>query len=332
VNAYKKKNFIYLDTGRSALYLALNAIIEQSGKMKAWLPYYTCQSVIMPFKQLGFEVNYYSMGSNLNNPDLLPGRLDGAVFLFINYFGKQNYAITDWLDKVLPHDFGFIIEDNVPASLSTNTGQYGDFIINSYRKFLPQPDGALLASDFPLNFYPDKADETFVSAKALGKIIREYRGSLATYLSMLTEAENNLDKTAVKPRLMSYLSHFIFSRTDINKVAVTRRYNWTYLADLLKAQPKLKEKVFPLFDSLHEGEVPLGFPVIVDSKWRNQLRSYLKSQNIYCPVHWPIQASAPAAYRSDVILSNSILTLPIDQRLDKEALTYMMQKILQFFK
>jgi len=95
--AYKKKFHMYLDTGRSALFAALTNIIQQGGNREAWLPYYCCDSVILPFRQLGFKINFYSMGGDLNTPNQLPKRLNEATFLFIHYFGKKNHAVLDWL-------------------------------------------------------------------------------------------------------------------------------------------------------------------------------------------------------------------------------------------
>ena len=43
-----KRNHLYFDTGRSALYVALQDIIQRKGKKVAWLPIYTCSSVILP--------------------------------------------------------------------------------------------------------------------------------------------------------------------------------------------------------------------------------------------------------------------------------------------
>ncbi len=328
---YGRKHHIYVDTGRSALLLALTGIIQQDGKKEAWLPYYCCSSIIAPFKQLGFKINYYSMGDDLQNPGLLPDSLDGEVFLFINYFGKENYGITSWLDKLSPDAPGFIIEDNVQSLLSTHLGRHGDFIINSYRKFLPQPDGAVLACDIPIEYSLQPADETFISKKLIGKIIRENHGNSKFFLKLLAAAENRLDNY-IRPRSMSYLSRYILNRTDLKEIAETRRLNWFYLSELLKSMQLTSKEVFPLYDSLAAEEVPLGFPVRVQPRHRDKLRDYLMQQNIFCPVHWPLpSATKIGTYENDINLSKSILTLPIDQRLVPDALSYMAEQILRFY-
>jgi len=328
---YDKKYHIYVDTGRSALFLALNGIIQQGGKRQAWLPYYCCESVILPFEQLGFDINYYSMGNNLQNPELLPERLNGAAFLFINYFGKKNYGITRYLGELDNDNSGFIIEDNVQALLSSNSDQYGDFIINSCRKFLPQPDGAVLACDIPIEYSLNPADESFISEKIIGKMIREKQGDPELFLALLNQAENRLSRD-IQPRSMSYLSKYIFDRTDLKRITETRRFNWFYLSKLLKSTQLINKGIIPLYDSLEDSEVPLGFPITVHPIYRDKLRNYLISQNIFCPVHWPLcSAEQTSAYKNDIALSKSILTLPVDQRLEQDALSYMVEQILHFY-
>ena len=145
----RKKYCLYLDTGRSAIYVALLNILRQGGKKEAWLPRYCCESVLLPFIHLGFRLYFYSSGPDLNTPAGLPTSLEGKTFLFIHYFGKTNRPVLRYLEKMKERGDFFVIEDCVQALLSSDVGTH-DFVVYSYRKFFPQPDGALLASDFPL--------------------------------------------------------------------------------------------------------------------------------------------------------------------------------------
>lgn len=329
---YNKKYQLFVDTGRSALFLALMAIMQQGGKREAWLPYFCCEAVELPFKILSFTINYYSLGMNLQSPVNLPACLNGGTFLFINYFGRENLAIAGWLKDRPGNDTGFIIEDNVSASLSTNCGKYGDFIINSYRKFLPQPDGAVLASDFPLTYQLSRADERFITQKSIAKLIRNHSDRTDDFLPLLSASEQQIDEN-IQPRQISFLSQYLFGRTDINKIALIRRNNWNYLRNELINKQWAAEKMIPLYDSLDDGEVPLGFPVILPDGLRNQCREYLMMQSIYCPIHWLIKKEKclPGG-RLDLELSCAILTLPIDQRLTIDALNYMVDKIALFLE
>jgi len=71
----------------------------------------------------------------------------------------------------------------------------------------------------------------------------------------------------------------------------------------------------PLYSNMDRGEVPLAFPVVVKRKLRNQLKAFLAEYNIFCPIHWDLnQKYLNELSKDDYCLSQSILSIPIDQR------------------
>ena len=305
-------NAIFLDTGRAALLAALQECL-QKGVRTAWLPGYCCPSVLQPFRQLGFELQFYSMGKDLQHPENLPVSLKNEVFLFINYFGKKNMAIEAWLQEVPRSEYTIIIEDNVQASLNESSSCKYDFSISSFRKFLPQPDGALLVSKQPLSLGLEPANEAFVSAKTLGKWLRHDDWTNAIFLDLFAQGESLLEGE-ITLRAMSWLSAYLFARTDIKAIAERRRRNWQLLSKAL--QEARFYEIQLLYGDLEPGEVPVGFPVLVGNKRRNFLREKLADQHIFCPIHWRLEAEQ--GNEAEKYLSETILTLPIDQRMDEE--------------
>jgi len=268
------------------------------------------------------------MGEGLKNPRL-PVKLNGGTLLFINYFGKNSLKIISSLQTLRQNHTGFIIEDNVPSSLNPDAASpHSDYIITSYRKFLPQPDGALLTCDFPVEYDLLPVDETFLSQRLIGKILRAERGRPEYFLSLLSESENRLD-SFIQPRTMSYLSAYLLKRSNIEEISELRRRNWFILHKLMQTAA-FESRMNPLFDNLQPGEVPLGFPITISPALRNDLRRHLASRNIFCAVHWPLPPTDDLEFAADIHLSNSILTLPIDQRVTPEALNYMAEQIKQF--
>ena len=66
---------------------------------------------------------------------------------------------------------------------------------------------------------------------------------------------------------------------------------------------------------MDRGEVPLAFPVVVKRKLRNQLKAFLAEYNIFCSIHWDLnQKYLNELSKDDYCLSQSILSIPIDQR------------------
>jgi hypothetical protein len=326
----KKRYSIRLDVARSAIFVALKEIVKRGGKPEAWLPRYCCESMLIPFDQMGFKINFYSMGDCLNRPYGLPERIDNSTFLFIHYFGKKNLPIIDWL--IGQGKRFFVIEDCVQACLNEGVGHYGDFAVYSFRKFFPQPDGALLASDNPIDYKLAPPREEFISKKFLGKVIRQYGGESEVFLELFNTAEKLIDKK-ICPRNMSWLSSYIFERTDLVAAKNKRRANFSYMTGLLKSTRLSGGQIELLFDNIEKEEVPLGLPVKIKAGRRDELRRFLMSQNIFCAAHWPLKENGDhLVWKTEFELSKSILTLPIDQRLNKDSLEYMVDRLDLFFK
>ena len=326
-------NFIYTDLGRSALKLALQAILQNGGSKQAWLPTYCCSSVIQPFQELGFNIKYYSMGSDLKTPENLPLQMNDSTFLYIHYFGKKNSVIIEWLAQHKNIENCFIIEDCVQASLSDNVGFYGDFSVRSYRKFLPQPDGALLTTTQSFKYQFAQSIEEFISRKVVGKLLRGSNQAEQEFLKLLAESEQVVEQNVI-PRHMSWISNFLYNKTDIDYIKQQRRNNWLHFHSLLQASCRYESVIKPLHTSLEAGEVPLGYPVIIKHNLRNDLRYFLMQHGIFCPIHWVIDDEYYAGYGDigiEKTISASIITLPIDQRITDEMLQYMLKTIETFF-
>jgi hypothetical protein len=133
------------------------------------------------------------------------------------------------------------------------------------------------------------------------------------------------------PREMSFLSRFLLARIDLVDAAERRRNSFLLLTRLLEKAGLDYELLHPLFDSIGPSEVPLGMPVVVAPHLRDQLREYLVLQRIYCPVHWPLESGEGTAGSVELKLSRSLLTLPIDQRQDRQAMEYLTENIIDFF-
>jgi hypothetical protein len=326
-----KKYVARLATGRSALQMALQEIIQRGGKRKAWLPAYICSSVVSVFQRMGYELNYYSVGNSLVGqkfPELVKNE---ETFLYAHYFGKKNHAAIEWLNQVDSKNF-YVIEDCVQASLNSNIGNVGNYAITSYRKFLSQPDGAFLGADSVITTPLEDPDEAFVSTKVIGKLLRYQANDDELYLSLFANAEKRLEQDFMA-RKMSSFSEFLMARTNLPAISSRRRQNWLTFSRLIEDGSCAYYGLTPIYKELDTGEVPLGLPIRISNGRRDALRRYLAEKHIYCPIHWDL----PHLYGSnewleEKDLSQSILTLPIDQRLGEEELNYMFQMIKLFLE
>ncbi len=328
---YSEKKYIaFTDTGRSAIFLALKQIINKSNRT-AWVPFYSCSTIIEPFFQLGFKINYYGMGDDLNTPKGLPDDINGAVILFIHYLGKENISIVSYINtqRNKGNKF-FVIEDKVQTCLSTNFGKHGDFTIDSMRKFLPVPDGAVLKSDKPIKNSCSPPSESFISAKILSKLIRGYGGLDNVFLGLYEEGEEIINHRII-PRKISKVSEFLLSRINVKDIQKKRIKNWIKMLNAFNCDLNKSELFTPLFNSLNKNEVPLGFTIKVKDGQRDNFKEHLHKHQIYCPIFWHLSdIKHPNSYQPDLKLSECILTIQVDHRLNDNLLNYLAQVIKKF--
>jgi dTDP-4-amino-4,6-dideoxygalactose transaminase len=312
----------YLSTGRAAISLAIQNVLHRGAHRIVWMPAYTCKAVLQPFIAAGMEIRFYGMGRCLFGISGLPENIENQCFLFIHYFGKYNHDASRWiLEKRKTQEF-FVIEDCAQATLNSNVGRVGDYSINSFRKFLAQPDGAELSSTAVTCGEIKAPDEEFLSRRLVGKLVRGRVEDQTTFLSQFERSEDLLDADN-EVRKMSWLSYLLLTNADTETVRVKRRRNFMKLAEILSTSA-LKEHIHFLFTTLDAEEVPLGFPIIVLQNERDKLREHLRHAGVFCPVHWHLNhVSGRSQFHVEHELSKSLLTLPIDQRYDEADMAFI---------
>ena len=328
----RMRSNIYCDSGRSAIYLALKHIKEVKNISAAWIPYYACHSVVQPFLELGYDVNFYSMGKDLSCANYLPEKPSKCVIFFIHYFGIENTSVGQYIKMLRQNGAAVeVIEDRVQCCLTNTLSHGGDYLIYSFRKFLPVPDGALLSTNEIIDDICLPPNENFVSSKILSKTLRKNSKNEQEYLSLYNSSETLLDRKII-PRKMSSYTRYVLQRIDYINVSKTRVSNWRVLSERISKVKNLCKMIQPLYTKLNGNEVPLGFPILVKCNLRDSLREYLKCKKIYCAIHWNIQPShLSSSFRIDYDLSCELLTLPIDQRITECDIDHMVCSIVTFY-
>ena len=328
------RSCLWTDTGRSALLIAATTIRNRGGKTRAWIPAYSCESITQPFLQAGFDIQYYSGGSPFGRDgEPLPQPAAGETLLFIHYFGHRNRPMAQAAQDYRARGV-WVIEDSVQGGLMPGLGISGDFEITSYRKLLPVMDGAALLSRSAADLRDiDPAlkapDETFISARMLGKLLRGVSTDGQDFLPLLEQSESRL-LDRVNPRRVSWLSTWMMERLDWDAAIARRRANWLALSNQL-VKAGLAAWLHPMFDSLAEDEVPLGLPVTVTGGQRDSLRRYLAGREIFCPVHWPLDhLRAGSTFAQERNLASSVLTLPVDQRMSARHVERVIETLISY--
>ena len=306
---------IRCDTGRTALKLALHDWQQRTnGFGRIWVPAYLCPSVLKVIRSQGILFEEYIDLPGTQAVFFPPKPENDDMVLVVHYFGKLNSPILGWVADN-PERRWRILEDCVQSPYTEGVGLTGEYAITSLRKWWPAPDGATLYTIEPLLSEPALAspDEIFINQRLIAKIIRRTVNEEQYYLELIKLSEMKLDTS--QPRRCSFISEYLLSRIDKAVALKHRLSNWHYIHSRLYDVIEKSSMVSALYDGLLVGEVPLTYPILVGNGKRDKLRSWLADQQIYCPIHWRLESSAEEASKC---LSEKMMSLPIDQRYNKE--------------
>jgi hypothetical protein len=330
-------------TGRTAVKWALNAIKPSRPFL---LPGYLCAGLLQPFKELNVAVAYYRIREDLSiDLDDLSRQVETvrpSGVLFINYFG---FPVGREAANVLRRLAGrcWVIEDCAHGSLIETprpvVGRIGHFIVTSFRKYFPVPDGGLLINRRGLPF-PElpaaTAADGFVRRRLLGKLLRQEAVSNGgspeleqSFLTLFSLAERELDMAT--PMLsMSMTSRRMVESMEVKSAMEKRRKNFRFLLGRFKNSASLRSLASPIYSRLPAGVSPLLFPIRVKGGRRDALRRALAVKRIYCPVHWPLPREVKASWSPELRrLSGDILGLPVDQRYGRKSMESLVDRFLR---
>lgn len=313
----KSNNILYLLSGRSALRVIIEDILREKIIKKVMLPSYCCESMILPFLQAGVDVEFYPV-----YPDYIEYNYDNDadVVLLIDFFG---YVIDENAEIALREKKNekFIIYDSThKIDGNKSVERYSDYSFCSYRKWFycnctkaVKYNGFFETTVLPCNdSYIALRDEAANEKMMYMKGISTDKNS---FLSKFSAAEEFLEND-------TYNYAGIPITLDINSIAHKRRNNALYLINGLKGF----SQVTLWRNELKYDDIPLFVPILVNTAIRNELRKYLISNQIYCPIHWPKTAN----HTTETELYDTELSLICDQRYDIDDMDKIISTINQF--
>ena len=285
------KDAIRLNTGRNCL----EYILRTRKYSKVYIPYYTCEVVLEPFKKLNIPYEYYHINVHLEiAKDIKLGA--NEALLYTNYFGlKQRYT-----EKLAKQYSNSLIVDNTQAFYAEPIKGIDTFY--TCRKFFGVPDGAYLYTDKLLDIEIEQ-DYSY-----------ERIDSLTKRIDISTEAGypdfRNTSKTLVNQPIkrMSNLTQRMMHGIDYKTVARQRRANYQLLHEALG-------KTNHLNLPLPCDTVPMAYPYLVPSEG---LREKLIENTIFVARYWPNVLEHTKPNDIDYQMAYFMQPLPIDQRYGKK--------------
>lgn len=292
------ENAVHLNCGRRAF----SYLIKSRSIKNIWIPKFTCESVIEPFRKAGCMINLYSVGLNLQ-PQIENVPSDDWIII-INYYGQINNRTIQKIANI----HSKIIVDNTQAYFQMPV--CGIDTVYTCRKFFGVTDGAILYTN-------KRLDDTFEKDVSFGRmtyILGRYERTASEYYSLYEKNNDLFKEEPIKE--MSKLTENILHGIDYEYVCNKRVDNFKYLDKNLKAHNKLVL------------EIPDGafmYPLYVSNG--AILRKELIDKKIYIPTLWPDVFDICENKELEYDMALNILPIPVDQRYDIDDMKYIVKEV-----
>ncbi|MBN1038439.1 MULTISPECIES: DegT/DnrJ/EryC1/StrS family aminotransferase [unclassified Clostridium] len=348
---------VLLSGGDSAIRFILNEISFKCDEVIV-LPSYLCPTIVKLIENLKIKYKFYNINKDLSidmeSIENLISKYNIKAVFFIDYFGFYHSEITRKFLKNLKSKNILLIEDAVQKFWLKYEDKFiGDYVFNSYRKFLPI-DGSLVLfnKDKSLNnINSSNKNDKLVEFKKINqslkyiegnddyfqfmekardvktKFILEGIGNENAYLNLFDRAHKayyerkNIFK--INPKHKIYLNYF-----PENKLLKKRNENYKYLFENLK---NIKEITFLNHSENLYDNTPLVFPILI--KNREYIKKQLMKRNIYIPVHWDLSNEVWInEFKESLSISKRILSLQIDWRYEIQDMDFLVNSLKDILK
>lgn len=316
-------------SGRTALEIALRDILANRKVKKAYVPSYCSVSMLQPFFDLGIKIKFYNVsyrrGKFVYN---FVKDHDCDVILIMNYFGIAAESTHKFI-KQCKQENVMIIEDVTHSLLSKQAySDDSDYLVASLRKWFAIPTGGWLSKKAgSLKIKPIYSGEDAVAGKIQGMkekydYLKERTGNKDNFLILQSQFDRDLIHV---DRLLKIdqTSFDLLANLNISDVKQQRRKNIKVLINKLSDLDGVVMRI-PRIDLTKD--TPFYLPIFMSKKDRESLQSYLISNGIYCPVHWPEVMGA------DVGVRNDELSLVCDQRYRESDMHVIAKMIYSWYK
>ncbi|MDH0850671.1 MULTISPECIES: hypothetical protein [Delftia] len=277
-------------SARAAFFALLRSARPRPGRI--WMPYFICDAMIAPLRQLGIEVLYYPLDNEFGIAGDVALRGNDWL-LYVNYFG----ICSGQVQKTLAH---FPVERVVidcsqawfeePASCMAN--------IYSPRKFFGVPDGGILYSNLSVALGHDQDEGSF---SRMGHLLKRLAGEPESGYGDYLSAEAGLGD--LEPRRMSSLTHRLLASIDQQSAREARNRNYAQLHAWLGCHNALSLPT--------QVDAPLCYPFLCTDQ---KLRGKLLARRIFTPTYWNevLNRVAPDAIEAGWV--KGLIPLPVDHR------------------
>ena len=302
------KGAVTYSSGRSALYNILAYVKAKKGIQTVLFPDYLCDSVYQMTLKNQMGIEFYELDEQLNPrfEDIVSKYDTTKAVLLINYYGLKDCNPMIAKLRGIQRDM-MIILDNVQAPYAMLEENDADFAFSSFRKAFPVADGSwVVAKDKGLE-QPQKVNE-FAQYKIAASYLKAIRDQQLfndeVYLNLYHIGEKKIDDDYLTD--MTQLSKSILADMEWHRWAILRKRNAEVIVEGLKLLG-----ITPIVE-VNEKQVPLFVPVRIEN--RDKVRKAMFSNNIFLPVHWPVEEEYKDCLKRGADLAEHELSIIVDQR------------------
>lgn len=322
----KEGELTYLMSGRCGIYYALEDIKLTDKKKVAYVPVYTCETVLAPFEKAGYELIFYGIDKNMTPIFDISVLERISVISICGYYGFCNYD-KEFVKKC--KEKGITIIEDTTHSIFSRDGvdPNCDYIVGSLRKWIGVPSGGFaIKTKGKFSVELQKPNNKHLSMrstamKAKEDILKNPQKHDEKDLEMATstfwDAEMML-RQIFDTCKSDELSIKIMNHFNVQSLINKRRANYQYLLDNMK--PDFRITV--VFPKLTAEAVPSHFTLYADD--RDKTQKYLLDNGIHTTAYWPkgpltnVDNCPEASYIYDHVFS-----IPCDQRYDEKHMQYI---------
>lgn len=269
----------YVLSGRTAIDLIIQDIIRKRPVRLAYLPAWSCDSMVEPFLAHGIQVELYDMSFDGRLHYHVDTEKKTDIFYVSNYFGYEN-TIDISIINYFKGNGSIIIYDKTHSFLMPDDDVKADYSFASIRKWMGVVAGAVVngVKDFELNSYPFLSFRINAMTMKKAFIDGDKSAEKQAFLNLYSKFGHHLTEDYCNYE-MDDLSYSVYKSEDLVLMREKRRTNANYLQNNLNVK-----YLCPITDKI----VPLSVPVFFENnEKRDAVRKKLIDAQIYCPIHWP---------------------------------------------
>ena len=326
----------YLMSGRCANYLALKDNALSDTKKVAYVPLYTCETVIAPFVKAGYSLIFYDFKKDMT-PVFDHSVLDKISIISIcGYYGFSRYD-RDFVDECVSR--GIKVIEDTTHSIFSKDGIYPkcDYVVGSLRKWL-----GVAAGGFAIK---TKGKFNLSSAPIHSEHIKMRSDGLKELTLLAKEAPSpEVDEEKKKASELLWDSEMLLRRifdcqeSDEESVNIIKHFDYENLRKrrrenyscLLENCPR-SDKFSIVFDSLDSETVPSHFTLYVED--RASFKEFMEERGVHATTYWPVGPEVKLEGHDDAaFIYNHVISLPCDQRYNREDMLYICEVLSQYIR